>query len=438
MKRRAALVVAGVVAAVIVGWGVRRSVAPGTRSARGGSDASGAGQGDADGVRARVTDSAARRVRAQIVDDLGEPLDGGHVSLRCLFEDEVTAIAGNTWKLDDEGAFEGPGCLGIVCVDLHHPTAVPAEPWVLEPGEPAVLKATTLPRLHGTVVDSRNRPIAAARVSVRAPTDGDAEAMVPTIGTTTTTDVDGVFSFALVQRAPCDPCTEADRGCDDAPLLLHDRVLVGVHAPRFAPTRVEVEIEGSDVEAPAIRMAPPADVLSGTLVDAAGDAYPRAKIIARASSDPSEQHQAEVGQEGFAFESLGTGPYDLRALQDGVELATAKGVRPGDDVELVGSHVARGPDIELEITESGIPVAGVTVDGGPFRGAKTDTDGRVRADTAMPGPCTLSLRPPGADLQRHDLTIPPKAPRSDPAATPAPERAGRVQLRVELSARGGA
>jgi len=428
MNRRGALVIGGVALAVAVGWGVQRSVRTASSAARAASEGGAGADGDAAGVSARINDSAARRVRAQIVDDDGEPLEGGHVSLRCLYDDEVTAIAGNAWKIDDDGAFEGPGCLGIVCVELHHATAIPAEPWSLVPGEPGLLRATTLPRLHGTVVDRRDRPIAAARVTVRAPTDGEAEATVPTIGTTTTTDVDGMFSFALVQRPPCDPCTEVDRGCEDTPLLLHDRVLVGVHADRFAPARVEVEIEGSDIVAPPIRMTPPADALSGTLVDPAGDAYPRATIIARASDDPSEQHQTEIADGGFAFESLGAGPYDLRALQDGLELATASRVKPGDDVELVGSQMARGPDIELEITEDGLPVAGVTVDGGPFRGARTDVDGRVRADVAMPGEHMLSLRPPGAGLVRRALTIP--RPAADPE--PQPDAPARVHLRVEL------
>lgn len=439
MNRRVALVLVGAGLAAATLWGVKRTDGKRAAAARAGIELDEDEGGEAAGVRARTNDSASRRVRAQIVDDDGEPLDGGHVSLRCLYDDEVIAIPGNSWKLDEEGSFDAPGCLGIVCVDLHHPTAIPAEPWTLAPGEPAVLRATTLPRLFGTVVDRRDHPIAAARVTVRGPIDGDDAAMVPTIGTTTTTDADGVFSFALVQRAPCDPCTEADRGCDEQPLLLHDRVLVGVSAEHHAPARVEIEIDGGTVQAPPIRMSPPADVLSGTLVDANGDAYPRATVLARASGDPSEQHQVEVAAETFAFESLGAGPYDLRALQDGVELATKAGVKPGDDVELVGSHVARGPDIEVEITEDGLPIAGVSVDGGPFRGAKTDVDGRVRADIAMPGEHTLSLRLPGAKsergLVRRPLTI-PKAPPENPDPTGAPTPP-RVLLRVELIASAG-
>lgn len=441
MGRRATVrVVAGTLAlgvAVLAGWGVVRTVASPASSADPSDedDADGSGPARGAGIAARHNDSAARRVRAHIVDDDGEPLEGGRVSLRCLHDDEVTAIAGSAWSLDEAGGFEAPGCLGVVCVELHHPSAVPADTWVLQPGEPAVLRTTTLPRLHGTVVDPRGAPIAAARVTVRAPDEGDVEAIVPTIGTTTTTDADGGFSFALVRRAPCDPCTEVDRGCEEAPLALHDRVVVGVHAPRFAPARVEVEVdaEAGDAEIPAVRMVPPADVLTGTLRDPRGDAYPRATVLARSSADPSEQHQAECEGDRFEFGSLGAGPYDLRAIQDGVELATAADIEPGDDIELTGRPIAAGPDVELEVLLDGVPHAGVTVDGGPFRGVRTDLDGRARAAAAMPGAYTLSLRPPGAAAQRRAITVPtaevPQPPRT-PTGAPPPGQT--VHLRVDL------
>ncbi|MBL8945147.1 MAG: carboxypeptidase regulatory-like domain-containing protein [Myxococcales bacterium] len=427
--RRLAWGVALVVAVTLLAWGARRVVRTASSAAHGRVDdgTSSVSPSAAAGVQGRSNDSAARRVRATIVDDDGEPLEGGHVSLRCLFEDEVTPVAGNAWSLDESGSFDGPGCLGVVCVDLHHVTAIPADAWVLTPGEPQILRATTLPRLYGTVVDRRGRPIPAARVSVRAPNDGEPELLLPTIGGTTTTDIDGVFSFALVRRPPCDPCTEADRGCEAAPPAMHDQVLLAVHAPGFAPTRRVVDVDPEhDVDVSELRMVPPADVLSGTLVDPRGDAYPRATVIARASDDPSEQHEATPEGDSFEFESLGAGPYDLRALQDGVELATAARIVPGDDVELRGRVIARGPHVALEVTDGGTPLAGVAVDGGPFRGARTDPNGMIEADLAMPGQYTLSLRPPGAAPVRRAITIP-----AEPGArTDGPPR---VQIRVELT-----
>ncbi len=446
---RRAVGIGGLVALVLlVGWGVRRTVGSASRpaSGRGASGEVESADANAGGVSSRSHDSAARRVRAVVVDDDGDPLEGGHVSLRCLADGEVTGMAGNTVVLDEDGGFEGPGCIGQVCVELHHPSAIPAEPWVIEPGVPGVLRATSLPRLRGMVVDSRSRPVAAARISVGAALDADPDALIPTIGTNTTTDAEGQFSFALIRRGPCDPCTEADRGCDDLALALQERVVVAIHAPQFGPARVELDVDANsgDNETPQIRLMPPADVISGTLLDPHGDPYPRATILARASQDPTEQHQSSPQEHGFAFESLGSGPYDLRALQDGVELATAMGVRPGEDIELVGSMVASGPDVDLEITYDGEPQAGVTVDGGPFRGARTDLNGQVRADAAMPGEYTLSLRRPGAGLVRQPLVIPPRPePPSDEAAATrreprtqrpvAPPLGGiRLQLRLAL------
>jgi hypothetical protein len=388
----------------------------------------------------RTVDSAARSVSATIVDQDGEPLEGGHVTLRCLVDDEVTAIAGNAIALDEEGRFEAPACRGRVCAELHHPTAIAADPWVLDPGEPALLGAVDLPRLEGTVVDGRGRPVVAARVHVRAPADGDPLALVPTVGTSTLSDADGVFSFALIRRPPCDACTEIERGCDTPTLALHERIVLAVNAEGFAPARVEVEVDPETASAPSpeLRLGRPADAISGSLTDPDGESYPRATVLARATDDPSDHHTATTRGSTFVFESLGTGPYDLRAIQDGVELATASGVWPGDDLELVGRTAASGPDVELEVVEDGLPVAGVGVDGGPFRGARTDVDGRVRARSAMPGEYVLTLRAAGRDGQRRTLTVPPRAsapigpPASDDTAPSAVAAVARV--RIDLAA----
>lgn len=400
---------AAIVAAVIaIGWRVSAparsaSTEPGERDV---DDERGGASGR--GVAGRSVDSAARSVSATILDADGEPLEGGHVTLRCLEDDEVTIIAGNALSLDEAGRFEGPACRGRVCVELHHPTAIAADPWVLDPGEPATLRAVDLPRLAGTVVDTHGRPVVGARVHVRSPSDADPMATEPTVGTSTTSDVDGVFSFALIRRPPCDPCAEIERGCDGPTLALHDRVLLAVNAEGFAPARLEVDVdsEAGTLDTPEIRLGRPTDAISGSLADAHGVAYPRASVLARASDDSSDHHTATTNGTTFVFESLGTGPYDLRAIQDGVELATAARVWPGDDLELVGRSVAVGPDVELLVVEDGLPVAGVAIDGGPFRGARTDIDGRVRARAAMPGDYVLTVRPAGRDGQRRTITVP--------------------------------
>jgi hypothetical protein len=347
-------------------------------------------------------------VRAQVLDEAGDALDEGTVALRCLGDDDEVTSLGAAIALDDDGRFEGPGCAGTICAALHHPTLVPAAAWVLEPGKPIELRARALPRLVGTVEDRKGAPVASARVSFVAADPAD-PGKLPTIGASTSTDADGTFAIALVRKPPCDPCTEASAGCDDAALPWVERLAVVVVADRFAPARVELDADPERIgdDPLEIRLAPPADTLSGSLTDPEGDPYPRAQVLARSQLRPDEQHTAVPDGGNFAFEALGEGPYDLRALQDGVELATAKGAVAGDDVELHGDRVANGPDVIVEVQARGRPLGDVAVDGGPFRGARTDMQGQVRAERAMPGDYTLLVRPKGGRATRHPITIEP-------------------------------
>jgi hypothetical protein len=432
-RRAWALGVASMLALVLVGYASWRSAGGGPiAAARAPADpAASVADAEADGVRARDSDSAARRVLGRVIDGAGEPVEAGTVSLRCLDDDDALRQLGLAIALDESGAFEGPGCVGTVCAELHHPTLMPAHAWVLEPGKPIELRASELPRLAGTVEDRRGTPVSAARISFVA-ADPDAEGIVPTRGTSTSTDDDGAFAIALVRRPPCDPCTEASVGCDDAPLPWVDRVAVLVLADGFAPARVELDVdpETYDAEPITVRLGPPADTLSGTLTDPGGVPYPRAQVLARSRLRPAEQHHAVPSGDTFAFEALGDGPYDLRALQDGVELATAQGALAGEDVELHGDRVAIGPDVIVEVLDHGRPLAGVSIDGGPFRGARTDMHGQVRAEQAMPGPYALLLRPRGARSSRHEITIDP-APAL-PGSTGAPTIA---RIEIELPTR---
>ncbi len=422
-----AVLLAALAAFVLARGGPRRAPSS-ARVADRTADADSEG-GGADGVRARSNDSAARHVRGRVVDAHGEPVDEGTVSLRCLDDDDEPVSLGPAIVLDEAGAFEAPGCNGVVCAELHHPSLVRASAWVLEPGTPAELVAGTLPRLVGTVEDPRGAPVAAAQLSFVAADPGE-EGLVPTAARATTTDEDGAFAIALVRRPPCDPCTEASPGCDEAPLPWVSRLAVVAVAERFAPARVEIELDPEGDPAPLeIRLAPPADTLSGTLTDPRGEPYPRAQVLARSQLRPSEQHHSVPVGDTFVFEALGDGPYDLRALQDGVELATAAGALAGEDVALHGVRVASGPDVIVEVQQGGRPRADVAVDGGPFRGARTDMHGQVRAEQAMPGDYTLLLRPSGGRGSRHAITIEPLDAGAPGPGAPAPTR-----IEIELPA----
>lgn len=116
------------------------------------------------------------------------------------------------------------------------------------------------------------------------------------------------------------------------------------------------------------------------------------------------------------------GGYRLRAIQDGVELATLEDASAGDDVRLRGERIAHGPDLVIEVDGA---MADVHVDGGPFRDARTDMEGRVRADDVMPGHYALRLRPHGGQaVTVHELDL----AEAELAVTDAPPVVVRVDL----------
>ena len=128
--------------AVLVGvaiWLLR----PHDRATFGSSDtdaaAGGAGLGarGGGGVQAAEVDvDASIMVRGEVVDADGQPVTEGALLLRCLQGDRVRVLGAT--RLDEEGAFEGPGCRGQVCATLQHAAEMPAEPWVLRPGTTSV------------------------------------------------------------------------------------------------------------------------------------------------------------------------------------------------------------------------------------------------------------------------------------------------------------
>lgn len=392
--------------------GARRAAAakPGTTEV--------AARAGAAGVAARETTiSAAGWVRGQVVDTDGHAVGEGALVLWCLgTDDSVARIEGGVLELDEEGRFSGPACRGrAVCPELRHPALVPAEPWSLRPGTETTLEARMLPRLWVRVVDPSGAPVAGAAVGFDlAPDEDDATAVLPVVASQTSSDADGELSVARIERPPCDPCQVARQACPEEPLPVAERVLVTARAPGWAPGSRIVELgsgEG-DEDAPfEVTLRPATAAITGTLVDAKGRPLPRAVVLARSQSQPQEQHRAEAGDGTFAFDGLAEGPYAVRAIQDGRELAAQPDVVPGSTVALELDTALR--DVELEVVdEEGRPRAGVEVDGGPFGRQRTDARGRVRAKRVAPGPYILRIRgpspagPPAGKARAYDLEVP--------------------------------
>jgi len=139
-------------------------------------------------------------------------------------------------------------------------------------------------------------------------------------------------------------------------------------------------------------------------------------VLARSAERPSEQHRGEATDGRFSIDGLGDGEYRLRAIQDGVEIATA-GAVAGDAVTLAPAKPAIPTDVVVEVTHDGRPLADVLVRGGPFARQTTDADGQVRARRVIPGTYILRI-----DARR--------APHS------GPEGLGSGTVSIEVSADG--
>jgi hypothetical protein len=372
----------------------------GTRAAAGG--------GGPTGVAPRETTLTGDGwVRGQVVDEDGGAVTEGQLVLWCHTTDgEVARIRDGVLALDAEGRFEGPACRGEVCPELRHPARIPAEPWSLRPGTETTLEARLLPRLWGRVVDPDGAAVAGATVGLSLPLDeDDPRAVLPVVATQTSSDADGEFSVARLERPPCDPCQAARQACPDELLPVADRVQVTARAPGWAPGSRVVELGEGDADAPVeVALQRATAAITGRLVDVDGAALPRALVLARSESQPHEQHRAEAGDGVFAFEGLAEGPYTVRAIQDGLELVRREGVEPGASVALELPVGLR--DVELELVDAqGRPWPDVEVGGGPFARQHTDAEGRVRAQRVAPGSYILRIRPPGGAARAQELTV---------------------------------
>ena len=358
------------------------------------------------GVAARRVDAAgAPEVFGRVEDVDGLAVDDGRLILHCLGE----AGAGLAVELGPEGEFRGPGCVGVACAELVHSGLVPREPWVLAAGEAATLVARPLGRREGVVVDPEGRPVAGARLMARAAPGEEAGALPPFTSRSAVSDAEGRFAFFRVERPPCDPCGEVSGRCSEGEaqeVRGAGTIAVTARARGFRETVRTLVIEEGE-ETWEIRLEAPEAPVRGRLVDPEGAAYPRARILARSSERSAEIHHAAVGEDGsFELAELGEGSYEVRAIQDGVELAREGGVRAGAALALRGEARAAGVAVTIAVTTSdGRAVVGASVEGGPFAGALTDEDGRVAAEQVLPGEYALFIRPPGLRPQRHAVVI---------------------------------
>ncbi|MEX1366597.1 MAG: carboxypeptidase-like regulatory domain-containing protein, partial [Nannocystaceae bacterium] len=391
------------------------------------------------GVAAReVTVAGDGVVEGTLVDEDGQPVVEGRISLWCLSPDGTVArIRDGELGVDEEGRFSGPACRGQVCPRLTHPSRIADGEWSLRPGRSAVLPTRMLPRLWGQVVDPQGEPVAGAQVVLgRSPDDDDPEAVLPVMTTRTSTDADGLFSVPMIDRPACDACMRVEGTCyEDEPLPVLDRVLVTARAKGWAPGSVEVEVDpqvarGADEPTPfELRLRTAEAAIVGTLVDANGRPLPRALVLARSHMRPHEQHRSEADDGVFGFESLAEGSYELRAIQDGVELLRRADIEPGSTVDLRLPHAQRDVVLRL-LDESGRPREGITVEGGPFERQSSDAEGRVRAQRVMPGVYILRLRPPRGRARAWDLEV-----LEAPASGPTPEIALTVPTESEQDPR---
>ncbi|EDM78591.1 hypothetical protein PPSIR1_15175 [Plesiocystis pacifica SIR-1] len=310
-----------------------------------------------------------------MLDGDGAPLGTGALDIVCV-DGETSRVS-----LDEDGRFLGPECSASACLRLLHPRVAQPQAWEVEAGGwTGQWRGAWAPRLDARVLDEHGVPIAAAQALVRVePGDGLLRAG---------TDADGHFSLAVAAPSPCDRCmaTCPERDPEGVMHLL-------VQSPGHAPFSQELRPSELGGEAREIVLGPPADPLRGRVVDADGRAFAaRTRVLALGVDRALETHAARVEEDGsFSMSSLGEGLYELRAVRDGIELATARG-RGGEELVLSSERVASIERVELEILDpEGSPCVGVRIDGGPFAGARSDARGRVVGLGVVPETYTLRL-----------------------------------------------
>lgn len=370
--------------------------------------------GGGDELGSREVDSASEKVNGRVVDPEGVPVEGGALILSCLEGDDVGRLLSKPLRVGEDGWFSGHVCPGETCAQFQHPHMIQDEVWILRPGSEVELVARLLGRVEGQVVDSDGDPIAGAQLMVLPPPDeDDPYGVSPFVSRHASSDAEGYFYFSKIERPPCDPCAEAAGRCDPelpAGLPTRSEMLLTARAPRFR--MAERRIDAEDPDMVVVRLEPPAVPVAGRLLDPEGVPYARARVLASDEVRPYDREVARVGEDGtFVLDELGDGPYLLRALQDGLELARVEGLTPAEapaELALTGEGVGDGPDVELTVVDAGgRPVTGATVSGGPFSSARTDEAGRVRARRVVPGPYRVQVRSGHGPGRRRSFEVPP-------------------------------
>ena len=335
-------------------------------------------------LSAREHVQAGGRVEGKVVDLDGGPVSEGTVSFECAATGRPLR---GVSRLDELGAFEGLGCPGEVCVQLHHPQLIPAEPWVIEAGKPQELYARALPRLAVRVTHD-GAPVAAARAYVMQAED-DPTAMPAFAQATAISDADGQFSLSKVELPPCDPCAQKRGLCElgepRRDVIYRGAFVMTVSAKGFVTS--VVELDGIPDEELSVELTRPTLLTRGQVLGADGQPFPRADVIFRSNARPKESHRARLEQGRFEVAELASGTYSMRVIQDGVELISREEVEAGSELELKSDIDAGGVRLRLRVVDAaGTPLASIRVDGGPFgRGQATDARGELVAEDVVAG-----------------------------------------------------
>jgi len=407
---RALALLVGLVACAVFAW----VVSSGASSGASGGSSAGAVAGAASVGAVRASDPRALGVGARAVDPVavpqlagmiedpdGAPIAEGRVRLVCLSRGSEEVV-----EVEVDGSFRGSGC-ARACAEFIHPAMIQTAAWVLTAGREEVWTVRPLSRHRGVVVSPGGEPVAAAKLHLDPSSEPAGEgALSRFTSVNTVSDADGRFSFAVAEEAPCDPCRAARGRCVEgraAPPGEARTLELSATAPGYRSVRRQVST-GS--EEPWTIVLAPAVTTRGRLVDEDGQSYPRARILARSTEHPSEVHRASLEGVEFELDGLGEGAYEVRAVQDGIELAFAEGIAAGDELDLLGGLPAAGAQLTLRLVDrEGEGVPGVLVDGGPFVAAESDARGELRATQVLPGAYVLRLRPPRGGALRHRLMV---------------------------------